>query len=101
MDGDTLTVTVIRPAGRNPFGDDIGSPLTFDIEGCKFAPGPSREPGFASLQVTTDGTVYGPPGMDIQPTDRMLVRGKLYSVIGEVQDWGSAGSVVVLQRHTG
>lgn len=101
MDGDTLTVTVIRPAGRTQFGDDSGTATTFDIEGCLFAPGPSREPGFASLQVTTDGTIYGPPAMDVLPTDRMLVRGKLYSVVGEVEDWGSAGSVVVLQRHTG
>lgn len=94
-------MTVIRPAGRNAYGDETGSPTEFDIEGCRFAPGTSVEPGFETLQVRTDGTVYGPPGIDVRPTDRVRVRGKEYSVIGEIQDWGSAGTVVALQRITG
>jgi hypothetical protein len=97
-------VTVVRPGGRNAYGDDVGAVTQFDIEGCLFAPGPSREPGFADLQVQTDGTVYapaGPPATDVRPTDRMLVRGLLYSVVGEPQNWGSSGVVVALHRQTG
>lgn len=99
---DTETVTVIRPPGRDRFGDQAnGVIVEFDIPGCLFAPGPSREMGFASNQVLSDGTVYGPPGMDVQPTDRMRVRGDIYSVVGHPQVWGSVGTVVVLRRYTG
>lgn len=98
------TVTVVRPAGRSPFGDDTGVATQFLIEGCLFAPGPSAEPGFASNQVDTDGTVYapgGPPATGVLPTDRILVRGRLYSVVGEPMDWGHPGVVIVLRRQTG
>lgn len=96
------TVTVIRPPGRDRFGDQAaGAVVEFDVPGCLFAPGPSREMGFATNQVLTDGTVYGPPGMDVLATDRMRVRGDEYSVIGKPQVWGSSGTVVVLRLFTG
>ncbi len=101
MAGETETVTVVRPGGRTRFGDDDGTAAEFPIEGCLYAPGPSSEPGFASNQVDTDGTIYAPAGVDVRPTDRIRVRGKLYSVVGEPMDWGSAGVVIVLRRQTG
>ncbi len=99
---DTETVTVIRPPVRDRFGDlSAGTAVEFDIPGCLFAPGPSREMGFATNQVQTDGTVYGPPGIDVRPTDRMRIRGDVYSVIGKPQVWGTTGTVVVLRLFTG
>lgn len=100
--GDTETVTVIRPTGRDAFGDPLpGDPDEFDVPGCLFAPGPSREVGFAANTVDTDGTVYAPPGTVVEPTDQMRVRGDVYSVVGVPQVWGRMGVVVVLRRVTG
>lgn len=97
------TITVIRPPGRDPFGDLLpGGTVEFDVGGCLFAPGPSRELGFAANQVDSDGTVYAPPGTEVQATDRVRLRGRTYSVVGDPQDWGSsAGVVIVLRRVTG
>lgn len=97
------TITVIRPPGRDPFGDPLpGDSSQFEVDGCLFAPGPSREVGFAAATVDTDGTVYAPPGTEVFATDRVRVRGQDFSVVGEPQDWGaSAGVVIVLRRVTG
>ncbi len=98
----TETVTVIRPPARDRFGDQgAGTVVEFDIGGCLFAPGPSRETGFATQQVQSDGTVYGPPGMDVLATDRMRIRGDVYVVVGKPQVWGTTGTVVVLRLFTG
>jgi hypothetical protein len=101
--GDTETVTVIRPPGNDEFGDPLpGTAVEFEVPGCLFAPGPSKEMGFAAATVDTDGTVYSPPGTDVLATDRVRVRGVVYSVVGHPQDWGrSAGVVIVLRRVTG
>ena len=99
--GDTESVTVIRPAGRDAYGDETGEATEIVVAGCLFAPGPSREPEFLALQVVTDGTVYAPPGTHIEPTDRIDVRGDLYTVVGHPQAWGSFGVVIGLRRYTG
>lgn len=100
--GDTETVTVVRPTGRDQFGDPLPGVVTqFDVDGCLIAPGPSTEVYDAANTVDTDATIYAPPGADFQATDRVLVRGDLYSVVGKPQVWGSAGVVVVLRLVTG
>ncbi len=101
MAGDTETVTVIRPAGRTQLGDEVGVPTEFDIDGCQFAPGPSREGGFASEQIRTDGTIYAPPDVDVRATDRIRVRGQLFSVVGQPQEWGRFGVVIALRSYVG
>lgn len=93
---------MIRPTGRDAFGDPLtGSPTEFDIEGCLFAPGPSHEMQAAANQVDTDGTVYAPAGSDVLATDRMRIRGDVYSVVGKPQDWGSFGLVIAVRLVTG
>lgn len=100
--GDTETVQVIRPPGRDRFGDPLPDAETeFDLPGCLFAPGPSRELGFGTNQVDTDGTVYAPPGSDVRETDQMRVRGRIFNVVGQPQVWGTSGVVVALRRVTG
>lgn len=99
--GDTLTVTVIRQATRDQWGNvTLGG--QHDIEGCLFAPGPSLETTFESQTVSSEGTVYAPPDADVLPTDLIVVRGKTYDVVGDPQNWGSAaGIVVAVKAHTG
>lgn len=101
---------MVRKPKRDRFGNiPAGAPSQWQVPGFQFAPGPSQEMGIGSGQVETDGTLYGPPVSDInaivtdgiQPTDQIQVRSDLYSVIGRVQDWGTAGSVIVLKRVTG
>lgn len=99
--GDTETVTVIRPAARDQFGDETGPPTEFDLEGCLFAPGSSREGGLGSEQVQTDGTIYGPPEADVRATDRLRIRGQVYGVVGQPQLWGRAGTVIAVRSIVG
>lgn len=103
----TETVVVVRPAGRDTFGDPLpGDDGRFPLPGCRFAPGPSRELGASSNTIESDGTVYATKGVasvpgGIRATDRIEVRGDLYEVVGQPQDWGRAGYVIVLRRYTG
>lgn len=100
--GDVVTATVIRPPKPARFGDPgAGAPKTFTIDGCQFAPGPSRELVDGASQVSTDGTLYAPPGSDVLAIDRVVVLGNEYAVVGDPQPWGSAGVVVVLKRIKG
>lgn len=106
----TEVVVVVRAPKRDGFGNrPAGSTLRWSVPGWQFAPGPSEEMGIGGGQVDTDGTLYGPPVTEInqiitggiQPTDKIEVRGDAYQVVGRVQDWGSAGSVIVLKFVTG
>ncbi len=94
------TVTVVRPGGRDQYGDPTGTATEFTVPGCLFAPGPSRELGLGAQQTVSDGTVYAPPGTDVRATDRVRVAGVLYSVVGDPQNWGAAAGVVVVLRKT-
>ncbi len=100
MAGEEETVTVIRMPARNAFGDPatVGDPPEFDLAGCLFAPGPSTELGVGAAGTDTDGTVYAPAGADVLATDRVRVRGQVFTVVGDPQDWGSAGVVIVLRK---
>lgn len=106
----TETVVVIRHPKRDTFGNiPAGTTLQWQVEGWQFAPGPSQEMGAGGGQVASDGTLYGPTLSDItatvpggiKPTDQIQVRGDTYAVVGRLQDWGTAGTVVVLKRVTG
>ncbi len=99
MAGEEETVTVIRMAGRDAFGDPLpGTPPEFDLPGCLIAPGPSREMGLGAAGTDTDMTIYAPAASDVRATDRIRVRGRVFVVVGDPQDWGSSGMVVALRR---
>lgn len=99
---DSETVTVIRPPGRDPFGDPLpGTAVEFDVPGCLIAPGGSRETGFGENRVDADATIYGPAGMDVLATDRVRIRGRVYAVVGEPQNWGSDGTAVAVRHSSG
>lgn len=106
----TDTVVVVRKQKRDGFGNrPAGATQRWSVPGWNFAPGPSQEMGAGGGQVETDGTLYGPPVLDInlivpggiKATDEIEVRGDPYNVVGRVQDWGSAGAVIVLKLVTG
>ncbi len=98
MAGEEESVTVIRMAGRDAFGDPTSTATESVLEGCLFAPGPSRELGVAAAGVDTDATVYAQAGADVRASDRIRARGQIYTVVGDPQDWGSSGVVIVLRK---
>jgi hypothetical protein len=105
------TVFVVRPPGKARFGDKaVGAPQRFEVPNTLFAPGPSKEIGLGAgaNQVDTEATVYPPPGIrDLvpggpQPTDPFEVRGQLYQIVGDPQDWGRRNRMVIeLKKVTG
>lgn len=94
------TVAVLRPGGRDAFGDPLPG-TEHDIAGCLFAPrGSDESDGFANT-VITGAQLFAPAAADIRATDQVRVRGVVYEVEGDVGDWGRAGVQVALQRGTG
>lgn len=97
---DFLTVTVIRPGGRDNFGESL--PVTrHDIDGCLVAPRGSEEASTFANTVITGAELFTPPGADLLPADRVVARGVVYDVVGEVGDWGAGGCQAALTRRTG
>lgn len=78
--------------GRTSFGGDPTSDVELDIEGCLFAPTGGFEQTGGRDTVTTQPTLYTPPGADIRSTDRVRIRGFVYQVDGEPADWHGAFS---------
>ncbi|MFJ4026028.1 hypothetical protein ACIPWF_00770 [Paenarthrobacter sp. NPDC089989] len=66
-------------------------PDTIDLVGVAIAPSSSNE-SLASDRntVTTSMSLYGPPGIDVLPFDRIRARSGLWEVEGEVADWKNA-----------
>lgn len=101
------TVALLRPPAKARFGDPaVGAPERFDVPNTLFAPGPSAElgQGAGANTVDTDGTVYPPrsiltivPGGPL-PTDQFEVRGVVYDIVGDPQDWGGRNRMVILLR---
>lgn len=88
------TVAVLRaPLTDAPYGNqqrDWGSASRADSPGWGFAPRASDEAAPSDVPAVIVGlTGYGPPGVDVLPTDRLEVRGDVYEVVGEVGEWRS------------
>lgn len=92
--GETVTRLRATPA-TDPYsgeatGLDWSSPSSLTIEGCGFNPGQSSEPlQDARNAVITQPEVYAPPGSDVLPGDRLVVRGVTYEVDGRPAAWRS------------
>ncbi len=98
----TETVIVVRPPPVDQFGDPLaGATTQHSVGGVLFAPRESNESGLGTNQVVSDGDIYGPAGMDVQFSDRVIIRGELYEVIGKPQRWGTAGTVVAVRLFNG
>lgn len=107
MAANTETFVVIRPPGKDQFGDPLpDAPTETDLTGCQFAPVASAEAGSASgsNQVDTHATIYrlgDPTEVDVRPTDRIRARGVVYQVVGEPAVWAGFGVVINIRRTAG
>jgi hypothetical protein len=88
------TVTRLRPGTTtNRVGatiDDWSDPDEEDIADCSVAPRDADEDNATGRQTVIAGfNIYAPPGTEILPTDRLLVRGQVHEVHGEPGVWTS------------
>ncbi len=98
----TETITIIRPPGKDTFGDPLpGQKPEFDVDGCLFAPGSTSEDLDGANQTTTAATIYAPAGTDVRETDQVRARGDLYEVAGKPGAWANVGVEIRLRRITG
>ena len=79
-----------------------------EVPRCAVSPRMSEEPAQVGReQVITGLTVYLPPGTEIEPYDRLRVRGRVYEVVGEPGEWRnpysgrSVGVQVAIKRVEG
>lgn len=88
------TAVVVRaPLLDGRYGNetrDWANATRTDSPGWGFAPRASDESTTSDSPAVIVGlTGYGPPGVDVLPTDRLEVRGQVYEVEGEVGVWRS------------
>lgn len=108
------TVTLVRPPGRDQYGDPLpGTGTETDYHSCAVWPRDGNAAGGNENTDFRNTVIIGlmvlvPPGADVEPTDRMRVRGVLYEVDGEPGVWGpspltgtEAGVQVALKRVEG
>lgn len=113
-----VTLVIVRPMGRDRYGDPIDGEARFEVHGCAVAPRVGG-PGTASADLEARGregvreglTAYlpigpdGPP--DVRHTDLVEFDGKLWEIDGEPSVWRSpftgwpAGVEVALTRGEG
>lgn len=105
MIGETVTILRAEEADEDSMGNPTTTDVEIPVEGCAFAPGSSAE-STATFggRTDTDGTVYAPSGTVFLPSDRLRIRGVLYTVDGDPQQWinpysnRAAGVVVNVKR---
>lgn len=95
-------VYVVRPTGKGRFGDpNPGTPVRYEIPDTLIAPGPSVENNNGVNQVDTDMTIYPPHSITTlvpdgpRPSDQVEVRGDLFEIVGDPQDWGVKQRMVI------
>ena len=92
--GETVTrqrgVLVEDPYSGSDSSLDWETPAELDIAGCGVAAGTTLDPNVdARDMVVSDFTVYAPAGADVEPHDRVIVRGFVCEVVGRPFVWRS------------
>ncbi|MEV1331127.1 hypothetical protein AB0J20_16295 [Micromonospora costi] len=86
-------VRVRAPLAGDGYGNqarDWNAAVRTELPGWGFAPRRGEEaPADGSQGVIVGLTGYGPPQVDVLPTDRLEVRGQVFDVVGEVGVWRS------------
>lgn len=98
-------VTRLRRAesGKDRYGDPVYEETSVELPPALFAPGGASEPVVSGREpVVTEPTVYW-RGVwpDVVASDRLVVRGRVYEVVGDPADWRGnlvGGLVVRLMR---
>lgn len=111
--GETVTrqrgIAATDPYSGEPGTDiDWNSPDELEFSGFAVAPGAFVEDATPDrTRVDILFTLYGPFAADIEPLDRVVVRGQTCEVVGKRQDWrnpftgGEAGCVVEVRKVAG
>lgn len=108
------TVTRLRAAtGTDPYSGeaaelDWDAATAVNLSGFAVAPGAFTETNTPDrTRVDILFTVYGPYAADVEPLDRLIVRGITCEVVGKRQDWrnpytrNDAGCVVEVRKVAG
>lgn len=84
--GATTTVTVVRPAGEDGFGDPTGDPTETALPGCVMWVNEGTEDTDHADTVVAPATLVAPGGSDIRATDRIVTDDGTWEVVGEPTD---------------
>lgn len=107
--GEPVTLLRTDAGGTDEYGNDVLTEVTTAISNVAVWPrtGTETDNGDARDQTVIGLTLLIPPGIDVQSTDRFMVRGNRYEVAGEPGVWRSyltgtlAGTEVNLTRIEG
>lgn len=75
-------VTVLRPAGRDTWGDTVAGDVPTSVSGCFWQPVSTDEQLNAADTVTVAARVFMPPTVDVKATDRIEFEGRRYAIDG-------------------
>jgi hypothetical protein len=96
------TIIIVHPLERDEWGDPVpGTGTEEAVDDLFYAPGATREIEVNANQVQADGTVYGPPELNVSARDRMRIRGEEYVVAGKPRIWLAALIEVPVRLITG
>lgn len=76
------TVELVRPAGRDEWGDIQSGETTTQVPGCFWQPVSSSEQMVAADTVTVVARVFMPASADPAATDRVRFEGREYAIEG-------------------
>ena len=76
------TVTVIRPASRDNWGDTTAGAAETPVPGCFWQPVSSTEQQVAADIVEVVARLFMPPTADVKATDRIGFEGRTYAIEG-------------------
>jgi hypothetical protein len=89
----TDTVTVLRaPIVQDDYNNDVPdwpNATETAVTGCRVQPERGSEYTIDRDAVVTRWRLFGPDGMDIQDTDRIVHQGVTYDIEGSVERWPS------------
>lgn len=106
--GEDVAIARREVVGVDQYGNDVRELVTTTIPGAVVWPRTSVEYTDARDTVITGMTLLLPPGVTVEPTDRIIVRDEQYEVTAMPFNWAQnpwtnsrAGVQVELQRVTG
>lgn len=76
------TVTVLRPAARDSWGDNQTAGTQTDVSGCFWQPMSTDEQLGGQDTVTVVARVFMPPTTDIKATDQLEFESRRYAIDG-------------------
>lgn len=79
------TVTRVRPAGRDRWGDRAAGEEAVPYDGCFWQPVSTAEQQAGADTVTFDAFLTMPAAADVEATDRIRFQGREYSIEGRPQ----------------